>query len=177
MELVRLKLEDIDEQRGVLAVRQGKGLKDRMVPIGERAQQWLVKYRDDIRPQLSSSDEERTLYLTRLGEPFSGSSMSALVRQYIVGAELVKSGSCHLFRHAMATAMHDHGADIRFIQALLGHSNLSTTEMYTRVSMEKLKEVHRRTHPASTNRSEAPETPKRSEPSESDSRQTDENPT
>ena len=94
MELVRLQLPDVDSERGVLRVHQGKGLKDRVVPIGTRALAWLEKYRGDVRPRLVVSDTELTLYLTRMGEPFSAVSMSLLVRQYVQRALPDKSGSC-----------------------------------------------------------------------------------
>ncbi|MFO0911683.1 MAG: tyrosine-type recombinase/integrase [Pirellulales bacterium] len=93
-------------------------------------------------------EDDPTFLLTRLGDSFSGSSMSILVKDYLRLAELDRAGACHLLRHAMATGMHDNGADVRWIQSMLGHARLSTTEIYTRVSIEKLKEVHRRTHPS-----------------------------
>ena len=148
MELAGLRLEDLDTERGVLTVRQGKGRKDRVIPIGARALAWTEKYRHQVRPRLLVDTSQTVLYLTRLGEPFSGSSLSVLVRNYVARAELGKTGSCHLFRHTMATLMHENGADIRFIQAMLGHVKLDTTEIYTQVSIRKLKEVHDATHPA-----------------------------
>ena len=148
MELINLQVFDVDVDRGVLTVRQGKGMKDRTVPIGNRALAWTEKYRHDVRPRLVSNDDETTLYLTRFGEPFSPTSLSLLVRRYVNSSETEKTGSCHLFRHTMATVMHDNGADIRFIQAMLGHAKLDTTQIYTQVSIRKLKEVHDATHPA-----------------------------
>jgi len=88
------------------------------------------------------------LFLTDYGEPFAKNRLSALVKRYLYHTKIDKPGSCHLFRHAMATHMLDNGADIRFIQAMLGHSDLSTTEIYTQVSVEKLREIHAATHPA-----------------------------
>lgn len=78
--------------------------------------------------------------------------MSSLVREYVVSAKIGKTGACHLFRHAMATLMLEGGADIRFIQAMRGHANLSTTQIYTQVSIRKLKEIHTATHPAKMTR-------------------------
>ena len=147
-ELVHLHIYDVDVERGVLAIRQGKGRKDRMVPIGRRALAWLEKYRQESRPRLLVRDTETALFLTRFGTAFSVSSMSTLVSRYVASAELGVTGSCHLFRHALATSMLDHDADTRFIQAMLGHASLSTTQIYTRVSVAKLKEVHDRTHPS-----------------------------
>ena len=88
-----------------------------------------------------------TIFLTHLGEPFTPNRLTQLVRGYVQSAELGKSGSCHLFRHTMATLMLENGADIRYIQAMLGHAELSTTQIYTQVSIRKLKEIHTATHP------------------------------
>jgi integrase/recombinase XerD len=146
-ELVNLHLHDVDTVRGVLAVRRGKGRKDRMVPIGARALAWLEKYRTEVRPQLLENEAQTALYLTRFGGPFSASYLSKLVSDYVTAA-VHQEGSCHRFRHALATSMLEHGADSRFIQAMLGHAKLETTQIYTRVSITKLKEVHERTHPS-----------------------------
>ncbi|MFO0916069.1 MAG: RHS repeat-associated core domain-containing protein [Pirellulales bacterium] len=95
-----------------------KGRKDRLVPIGARALAWTEKYRHDVRPRLQVREDEQTFFLTRLGDSFSGSSMSILVKDYLRLAELDKAGACHLLRHAMATGMHDNGADVRWIQSI-----------------------------------------------------------
>jgi integrase/recombinase XerD len=128
-------------------IRQGKGNKDRLIPIGERALQWIAKYRDDVRPEIVSGANDDTLFLTHTGLPFTPQHLSYLVREYIDKAKIGKSGSCHLFRHTMATLMLENGADIRFIQAMLGHSNLNSTQLYTHVSIRKLKDIHTATHP------------------------------
>lgn len=148
MELINLKLQDIDSERGTLIVRQGKGKKDRMIPIGERAVLWIEKYLADVRPEFACGRDEGTLFLSRYGEAMSPNNLTALVRGYIEQSKIGKKGACHLFRHTMATLMLEHGADIRFIQAMLGHVSLNTTEMYTQVSIKKLKEIHTLTHPA-----------------------------
>ena len=146
-ELANLQLLDVDAERGTVTVRQGKGKKDRVVPMGPRAVQWTEKYRRDVRPLLVKNRQETTLYLTRSGRPFSGGGLCSVVTGHVRDADIGKTGSCHLFRHSMATLMLENGADIRFIQAILGHRNLQTTEIYTRVSIGKLKEVHAATHP------------------------------
>ena len=148
MELMNLQVFDVDAERGTVMVRQGKGKKDRMVPIGERAIAWVEKYRDDVRPELATGAAEGTLFLTHLGEGFSPNRLTQLVREYVQAAEIGKSGSCHLFRHTMATLMLENGADIRYIQAILGHAELSTTQVYTQVSIRQLKAIHTATHPA-----------------------------
>jgi integrase/recombinase XerD len=151
-EVVGLKLYDLDSDRGTIMVRQGKGKKDRMIPIGERAIAWVTKYVRDVRPDLVADPTDTALFLTALGEPFTPNRLTRVVREYVVAAELGKEGACHIFRHTMATLMLEHGADIRFIQAMLGHAELSTTQIYTQVSIRQLKEIHTRTHPAALNR-------------------------
>jgi integrase/recombinase XerD len=146
-ELMGLSLFDLDRERGTVMIRQGKGKKDRMIPIGERAIRWIDRYQNDVRPALVVGRMNATLFLTHTGEPFTPNRLTQLVREYVQAANLGKSGSCHLFRHTMATLMLENGADIRYIQAMLGHAELSTTQIYTQVSIRKLKEIHTATHP------------------------------
>ncbi len=146
-ELVALKVYDVDVQRGTLLVREGKGKKDRMVPLGERAGLWVEKYVHEGRPELLHGHDEGVLFLSNHGESISLMRASQIVRDWVRAAELGKTGACHLFRHTAATLMLENGADIRFIQALLGHAKLETTSVYTQVSIHKLKELHARTHP------------------------------
>ncbi len=150
MELIRLRLYDLDLARGVVVVRQGKGRKDRVVPIGERAIAWLEKYLDEARPDFVTEPDEGTVFLTRTGRPFHPNHLSRLARDYVVAAGIAKRGACHLLRHTMATGMLEHGADVRVIQEILGHARLTTTQLYTRVSIRLLKAVHTATHPAAT---------------------------
>lgn len=152
LELINLLVQDVDQDRGTLFVRQGKGKADRMIPIGERALLWIDKYLDECRPELACGRDEGRLFLSRLGEAISPNGLTALVRNYIDQANIGKRGSCHLFRHTMATLMLENGADIRFIQAMLGHVKLDTTQIYTQVSIKKLKEIHTITHPAKAKR-------------------------
>lgn len=154
MEVIHLNRYDIDVDRGTLMVRQGKGHKDRMVPIGDRALAWILRYRDDVRPELAMPIDDDTLFITNLGQAFTRSRMTQLVRNYVNAADIGKTGSCHLFRHAMATLMLENGADIRFIQMMLGHVSVSTTQIYTQVSIQKLKEIHTATHPAKIDRAD-----------------------
>jgi integrase/recombinase XerD len=145
-ELIGLKLYDIDAERGTLMVH-GKGKKDRMIPIGERALAWLEKYLNEVRPALLLEPDDGTLFLTTYNEAFTKNRLTQLVRDYVNAADIGKKGACHLFRHTMATVMHENGADIRFIQQMLGHARLDTTQIYTRVSIRMLKEIHTATHP------------------------------
>lgn len=148
-ELVNLTLYDVDIEQGTLMVRQGKGNKDRLLPIGERACAWIDKYVQEVRPQLLIDASEPTLFLTDYGEPFIKGRLTQLVKKkYLNAVGIDKPGACHLFRHTMATLMLENGADLRFIQAMLGHSDISTTTIYTQVSIKKLREVYLRTHPA-----------------------------
>ena len=151
-ELVNLAVYDIDAERGTLMVRQGKGKKDRMIPVGDRALAWLDKYLIEVRPTLAPAPDPGVLFLTVQGEAFTPNRLTQLARDYVARANLGKAGACHLFRHTMATLMLENGADIRFIQQMLGHADLSTTEIYTQVSIRALKEVHARTHPAKLER-------------------------
>ena len=149
MELLRLHPCDIDAERGTVIIRQGKGKKDRMLPIGDRAVAWIERYQVEVRPGLLVGDRAGdVLFLTHRGKPFAPTQMSNLVGSYVAAANIGKEGSCHLFRHTMATVMLENGAGIRYIQAMLGHAKLTTTQIYTRVSIRKLKEVHNATHPA-----------------------------
>ncbi|MEO7885190.1 MAG: site-specific tyrosine recombinase XerC, partial [Polaromonas sp.] len=145
-ELAHLKITEVDTERGTLMVRLGKGAKDRFVPLGERACAWVQRYLLEVRPELLSGDT-LVLFLSDWAQPFEPHQLSALARRYMQAAGF-SQGSCHALRHACATHMLDGGADIRFIQALLGHSELGTTQIYTHVAIAKLQAVHALTHPA-----------------------------
>lgn len=147
MELAGTALYDADLTRGLLWVRHGKGGRERVVPLGERAIAWLDKYLTEARPQLLAADSS-ALFLTDYGEPVGAEFVSNKVKRYMEFAGVNKIGSAHLMRHACATHMLEGGADIRFIQEMLGHANIETTEIYTHVSIDKLIAVHRATHPS-----------------------------
>lgn len=150
-ELAGLCLQDLDAERGTLLVRQGKGRKDRFVPIGERALSWVERYTNEVRPRLAAEPDDGVFFLTRDGEAFTGGRLTSLARSYVAASGVSKTGACHLFRHTMATLMLEGGADIRHIQAILGHASLETTEVYTRLSIRTLQAVHQATHPGATN--------------------------
>jgi integrase/recombinase XerD len=147
-ELAALTLKDLDRSRRTVLVREGKGKKDRMVPIGERACRWVERYLEEARPQLAVSPDDGTLFLAKSGRALGPNHLSFVVGAYVRSAGIDKAGACHLFRHTMATLMLEGGADIRFIQQMLGHEQLTTTQLYTRVSIQELQKVHTRTHPA-----------------------------
>ncbi len=148
MELIGLKIYDVDAERGTVLIRQGKGKKDRMIPVGDRALVWIEKYRCESRPSLVVEPDDGTIFLTRDGTPLIADHLSNLVKRYVEAANMGKTGACHLFRHTMATLMLEGGADVRYVQQMLGHSRLETTEVYTHVSIRTLKAVHSTTHPA-----------------------------
>jgi integrase/recombinase XerD len=146
-ELCRLRLGDLDAGRGVLAVRQGKGDKDRFVPVGARALAWLAKYRAEARPKLAVLLDEGALFLSVDGTSLNPNYVGTHVRLLLDKAGIDKPGACHLFRHTAATLMLEGGADIRYIQQFLGHASMATTQIYTRVSLHQLKAVHAACHP------------------------------
>lgn len=148
LELIGLKLYDLNLEQGTLMIRRGKGGKDRLVPIGERACAWIDKYLREVRPELQVGVDDATLFLHDDGRPYKAGRLGDLVKRHLEHAGVRHPGACHLFRHAMATHMLENGADIRYIQLILGHADLATTQIYTQVSLTKLKEIHSATHPA-----------------------------
>ena len=147
-ELIRLCVSDIDCEAETLTVREGKGRKGRMVPIGTRACHWVKKYTKEVRPQLCENGET-ILFLTQQKKPFSEAmGIIKCVRKYLKKAKIETRGSCHIFRHAMSIQMIRNGASTRYIQEILGHSRISTTQIYTKVTVEDLKRVHTQYHPA-----------------------------
>jgi len=171
MEMVGLARYDVDVTRGLVFVREGKGGRDRVVPLGDRACAWVERYLNEARPELALHEVE-ALFVTDYGEPVNPVFLASKVKRYMEFAGIHKVGACHLFRHACATHMLENGADTRFIQALLGHAKLETTQIYTHVSIEKLKEIHAATHPARLERarSDAGEAEGRGRPSVDDAR-------
>jgi len=157
LELVHLKLWDLDLERATVSIRQGKGHKDRIIPLGDRAAAWVRKYLDESRPQLATEPDDKIGFLSNAGEPFSLDYLTEMVRGYVEAANLGKHGACHLFRHTMATLMLEGGADTRFIQAMLGHADLKTTQLYTHVAIRQLQDIHRATHPAKLAKKKEPE--------------------
>jgi len=146
-ELIKLNLEHVELNRGVLSIRHGKGDKDRFVPLGDRAGSWIRKYLVESRPKLMIYGDEIAVFLSSRGNRIADHYVTQLVTNVIEESGIGKSGGCHLFRHTAATLMLEGGADIRFIQQMLGHASLKTTQVYTRVSLHKLKAVHGATHP------------------------------
>lgn len=160
-ELRNLQLDAVDVARATLLVRNGKGRKDRFVPVGERALAWLQRYIDEVRRPLVLDDSEKALFVSMDAASISNNRLSEVVKRAIDASGIEKKGSCHLFRHTAATLMLEGGADIRYIQAMLGHELLSTTEIYTKVGIRKLQDVHRATHPSAKLERHVDDTPER----------------
>ncbi len=153
-ECIHLNINDVDRTRGLIRINLGKGQKDRIIPIGNRAVFWTERYLIDSRPELVKNVTEESLFISNQGKRLKETTITSRFGEYIKQAEIGKPGSVHIFRHSTATAMLENGADIRHIQAMLGHADLSTTQIYTHVAITKLKEVHDKTHPAKLDESE-----------------------
>ena len=156
-EVANLKTTSIDFGHGTLMIRQGKGRKDRLIPIGERALSWLQRYLDGARLRLSKPPDEGWLFLGKDGYQLSLETLTDIASRAIDAAAIGKRGGCHIFRHTMATLMLEGGADTRYLQAMLGHESLTSTQLYTQVAISKLKEIHSATHPGA--RLDAPAVP------------------
>ena len=149
-ELVTLKVFNVSLSENVLRVF-GKGNKERLVPFGEVASEWLRRYLAQARPELLSGRQTEDLFVTHRG-PKAGSAMSRVMFWMIVKKHALRAGitaplSPHTLRHAFATHLLNHGADLRAVQMLLGHADISTTTIYTHVALERLKVLHARHHP------------------------------
>ena len=147
-ELVTLKLPQVSQDMGVVRV-MGKGSKERLVPLGEEALTWVRRYVAGGRPSLLGSRGSDDLFVTARGEAMTRQSFWQIIKRYAAQAGLKSSPSIspHVLRHAFATHLLNHGADLRVVQLLLGHSDISTTQIYTHVARERLKQLHARHHP------------------------------
>jgi integrase/recombinase XerD len=145
-ELVGLKLSEVNHRQGVLRT-QGKGRKERLVPMGEEAANWLVRYQEEVRPELLKGLAHEALFVTRRKDAMTRQAFWYLIKRYAKQAGIRKPLSPHTIRHCFATHLLNHGADLRAVQMLLGHSDLSTTQIYTHVAKERLKNIHAQHHP------------------------------
>lgn len=145
-ELVGLKTVQVSLDMGVVRIL-GKGSKERLTPLGEEATDWIVRYQKEARPQLLGARKSGALFLTSRGAPMTRQAFWALVKRYAVRAGIARSISPHTLRHAFATHLINHGADLRVVQLLLGHADISTTQIYTHVARERLKALHAKHHP------------------------------
>ena len=146
-ELVGLKLAQVGLSEGVVRV-MGKGSKERLVPLGEEAVAWLIRYLKDVRPALAGHATSQHVFLTQRRTPLTRQAFWALIKRHAIGAGISSNAlSPHVLRHAFATHLLNHGADLRVVQLLLGHSDITTTTIYTHVARERLKQLHARHHP------------------------------
>lgn len=146
-EMTRLDIGDYEPASRTLTVRKGKGGKSRMLPVGERAAAWLDQFLVNIRPQFDYLPNETALFLSGYGTRITPAYLGNWVKKLMIRCGIDKPGSCHLFRHSCATDMHRGGADIRYVQEMLGHERMETTQIYTHVHIEALREIHTRCHP------------------------------
>jgi integrase/recombinase XerD len=145
-ELTSLTLNRVNRQMGFL-VTVGKGRKERIVPVGQSALQWLGRYINDVRPLFLKKRTSNVLILNRSGEAFSRQGLWKLIKKYAKMAGLERRVHPHTFRHSFATHLLEGGADLRSVQVMLGHADIATTQVYTHVTRERLKEIHRKFHP------------------------------
>ncbi|MCJ7627347.1 MAG: site-specific tyrosine recombinase XerD [Longimicrobiales bacterium] len=145
-ELVELRISSLDLREGVCAVF-GKGSKERLVPLGRPAQRALERYLKEVRTRLDSGKGEGRVFLNQRGRPLTRAAIWDFVKKYALQAGVRRKVSPHTFRHSFATHLLEGGADLAAVQELLGHADISTTQIYTHVDREYLREVHRTFHP------------------------------
>jgi len=145
-ELVGLKVTEVSINEGVVRVT-GKGSKTRLVPLGEVAVEWISRYLKEARPEILQKRLSDSLFVTQRGEAMTRQAFWYLIKRYALLADISKPLSPHVLRHAFATHLLNHGADLRVVQMLLGHADISTTQIYTHVARERLKQLHASHHP------------------------------
>jgi integrase/recombinase XerD len=145
-ELIALTHTQVNLRQGVLRII-GKGSKERLIPFGEEAASWLQMYLHDARPVLIKGRSAEALFVTRRGNAMTRQAFWYRIKHYALLAGITKPLSPHTVRHAFATHLLNHGADLRVVQMLLGHSDLSTTQIYTHIAQERLKSLHTQHHP------------------------------
>ena len=145
-ELVGLKTVQVSLDMNVVRVL-GKGAKERLTPLGEEAAAWIDRYQRDARPELLAGRKSDALFVTARGGPMTRQAFWGLVKRHAAVAGIRGAISPHTLRHAFATHLINHGADLRVVQLLLGHADISTTQIYTHVARERLKALHRKHHP------------------------------
>ena len=145
-ELVGLRVTEVSLSEGVIRVT-GKGSKTRLVPMGEVAVEWITRYLKESRPEILQKRLSDTLFVTQRGGAMTRQAFWYLIKRYALLAGVTKHLSPHVLRHAFATHLLNHGADLRVVQMLLGHADISTTQIYTHVARERLKQLHSMHHP------------------------------
>ena len=147
-ELKNLRLEQLHLESGFINVI-GKGNKERVVPVGKKAVEALTSYIEAARPKLITPKSPANVFLTKRGTPFASVTLWLRIKNRVRRAGIERNVTPHMLRHSFATHLLEHGADLRVIQELLGHANISTTEIYTHVAGNRLREIHRQFHPRS----------------------------
>ena len=147
-ELIHVKRKDLLSEVELVRVI-GKGQKERIIPIGKKSLKWVKKYLQEARPKLAKEYSEDVLFLNRRGRPFSRMGLWKILRKYVMQAGIKKKVSPHTIRHSFATHLLEGGADLRAVQEMLGHADISTTQIYTHLDREYLKQEHRDYHPRS----------------------------
>ncbi len=145
-ELVGIRVNEVSTQDGVVRVT-GKGSKTRLVPMGEEAADWIDKYIKQARPEILQKRMSDALFVTARASAMTRQAFWYLIKHYALLAGITKHMSPHVLRHAFATHLLNHGADLRVVQMLLGHADISTTQIYTHVARERLKQLHSVHHP------------------------------
>lgn len=145
-ELVTIKVTEVSTQDGVVRVT-GKGSKTRLVPMGEEAADWILRYLKHARPEILQRKMSDALFVTNRAAAMTRQAFWYLIKRYAIQAGIHKPMSPHVLRHAFATHLLNHGADLRVVQMLLGHADISTTQIYTHVARERLKSLHSAHHP------------------------------
>lgn len=145
-EIVNLKVSDLHSDIGLLQM-VGKGNKERMVPIGDVAMQWVVLYYTDIRPQQLKGQENPYIFLNDHGRQLTRQGIWKIIKQIVLQAGITKDVSPHTLRHSFATHILENGADLRIVQELLGHADISTTQIYTHVTNDHVKAIFKKAHP------------------------------
>lgn len=145
-EVVHLKTEDLNLDVGFLRC-VGKGNKERVIPLGKKAIAAVSRYLETVRPRLVKNKQSDCLFVSRLGSRISRQSLWKLIKRYARDARIRKPMKPHILRHSFATHLLEHGADLRSVQEMLGHSDISTTQIYTHVNKDRLKAIHAKFHP------------------------------
>lgn len=147
-EIISLKLIHLSMNEGIIRIVGGKGNKERLVPFGAVAAEWLQRYLNEARPQLLGQKISEFVFVGRYtGDALTRQAFWALIKRYAQVANISVKLSPHTLRHAFATHLLNHGADLRVVQLLLGHADISTTQIYTHVARERLKNIHHQHHP------------------------------
>lgn len=145
-ELADLRTDGLNLDLGFIKCK-GKGDKERIVPIGKKAKEAIARYNDKVRPELAKLGNDPCLFLSRFGRKISRQSFWKMIKKYTRMARIRKEITPHTLRHSFATHLLEHGADLRIVQEMLGHADISTTQIYTHINKERLKSIHRQFHP------------------------------